>query len=169
MLVGFLFFCFCVVILITILVIYFSVNSQLLQFFLGCLIIIIVTTTMSNWLSFKQNLLLVLHLFVGRTIILSTHFMDEADILGDRIAIISEGQLQCCGSSMFLKKQFASGYYLTLVVSDEARLRQTRESTEEAVANGINSSAVRANAAAAYIEHIDSVECYCVEIIFFIS
>ena len=39
----------------------------------------------------------------GRTMILSTHFMDEADLLGDRIAILADGQLQCCGSSMFLK------------------------------------------------------------------
>ncbi|KAM4611576.1 phospholipid-transporting ATPase ABCA1 [Polymixia lowei] len=51
----------------------------------------------------------------GRTIILSTHHMDEADILGDRIAIISHGRLRCCGSSLFLKKCFGSGYYLTLV------------------------------------------------------
>ncbi|KAM4710016.1 phospholipid-transporting ATPase ABCA1-like [Discoglossus pictus] len=51
----------------------------------------------------------------GRTIILSTHHMDEADILGDRIAIISHGKLCCCGSSMFLKKYFGSGYFLTLV------------------------------------------------------
>ncbi|XP_023665182.2 phospholipid-transporting ATPase ABCA1-like [Paramormyrops kingsleyae] len=51
----------------------------------------------------------------GRTIILSTHHMDEADILGDRIAIISHGRLCCCGSSLFLKKCFGSGYYLTLV------------------------------------------------------
>ncbi|KAJ0055813.1 hypothetical protein NL108_012856, partial [Boleophthalmus pectinirostris] len=51
----------------------------------------------------------------GRTIILSTHHMDEADILGDRIAIISNGKMRCCGSSLFLKKQFGSGYYLTLV------------------------------------------------------
>ncbi|XP_075459417.1 phospholipid-transporting ATPase ABCA1-like isoform X2 [Ascaphus truei] len=51
----------------------------------------------------------------GRTIILSTHHMDEADILGDRIAIISHGKLCCCGSSMFLKKCFGSGYFLTLV------------------------------------------------------
>ncbi len=27
----------------------------------------------------------------GRTVLLSTHFMDEADILGDRIAIMSNG------------------------------------------------------------------------------
>ncbi|CAB1430296.1 unnamed protein product [Pleuronectes platessa] len=51
----------------------------------------------------------------GRTIILSTHHMDEADILGDRIAIISQGKMRCCGSSLFLKKSFGSGYYLTLV------------------------------------------------------
>ncbi|KAJ1524618.1 hypothetical protein ONE63_011102 [Megalurothrips usitatus] len=36
----------------------------------------------------------------GRTVILTTHFMDEADLLGDRIAIISNGRLQCCGSSV---------------------------------------------------------------------
>ena len=47
--------------------------------------------------------------------------MDEADMLGDRIAIISSGRLVCCGSSMFLKKIFGSGYYLTLVLSDEKR------------------------------------------------
>lgn len=41
--------------------------------------------------------------------------MDEADLLGDRIAVINEGQLRCCGSSLFLKTRFGSGYYLTLV------------------------------------------------------
>ena len=30
----------------------------------------------------------------GRVILLTTHFMDEADILGDRIAIMAEGKLQ---------------------------------------------------------------------------
>jgi ATP-binding cassette subfamily A (ABC1) protein 3 len=42
----------------------------------------------------------------GRTIVLSTHFMDEADVLGDRIAIMAEGVVKCCGSSMFLKKLY---------------------------------------------------------------
>ncbi|XP_059140252.1 phospholipid-transporting ATPase ABCA1-like, partial [Physella acuta] len=51
----------------------------------------------------------------GRTIILSTHHMDEADVLGDRIAIISQGKLCTVGTSLFLKKKFGSGYYLTLV------------------------------------------------------
>lgn len=48
----------------------------------------------------------------NRTILLTTHFMDEADVLGDRIAIMSEGVVKCYGTSFFLKKQFGSGYRL---------------------------------------------------------
>lgn len=40
----------------------------------------------------------------NRTMILSTHFMEEADLLGDRIAIMASGKVQCVGSSLFLKK-----------------------------------------------------------------
>uniref|UniRef100_A0A4W3K1G7 ABC transporter domain-containing protein n=1 Tax=Callorhinchus milii TaxID=7868 RepID=A0A4W3K1G7_CALMI len=66
----------------------------------------------------------------GRTIILSTHHMDEADILGDRIAIISNGKLCCCGSSLFLKNQLGTGYYLTLVKKDvEPSLSSCRNSS----------------------------------------
>uniref|UniRef100_A0A7N9AQ11 P-type phospholipid transporter n=1 Tax=Mastacembelus armatus TaxID=205130 RepID=A0A7N9AQ11_9TELE len=62
----------------------------------------------------------------GRTIILSTHHMDEADILGDRIAIISHGKMRCCGSSLFLKKCFGSGYYLTLVQDGTEKMTAQR-------------------------------------------
>lgn len=48
----------------------------------------------------------------GRTILLSTHFMDEADVLGDRIAIMNQGELKCYGSSFFLKNAFGTGYEL---------------------------------------------------------
>ncbi|XP_025225531.1 ATP-binding cassette sub-family A member 3 [Theropithecus gelada] len=50
-----------------------------------------------------------------RTIVLTTHFMDEADLLGDRIAIMAKGELQCCGSSLFLKQKYGAGYHMTLV------------------------------------------------------
>ncbi|KAK9892600.1 hypothetical protein WA026_020981 [Henosepilachna vigintioctopunctata] len=49
-----------------------------------------------------------------RTILLTTHFMDEADLLGDRIAIMSGGVLQCCGRSFFLKKKYGTGYHLII-------------------------------------------------------
>ena len=42
----------------------------------------------------------------GRTIMLTTHYMDEADYLGDRIAIMANGRLQCAGTSMYLKQQY---------------------------------------------------------------
>ncbi|XP_030087361.2 phospholipid-transporting ATPase ABCA7 [Serinus canaria] len=54
----------------------------------------------------------------GRTIILSTHYMDEAELLGDRTAIISQGRLCCCGSPLFLKARLGTGYHLTLVKRD---------------------------------------------------
>uniref|UniRef100_A0A240PML2 ABC transporter domain-containing protein n=1 Tax=Anopheles atroparvus TaxID=41427 RepID=A0A240PML2_ANOAO len=50
-----------------------------------------------------------------RTLILSTHFMDEADMLGDRIAIMADGKLKAVGSSFFLKKKFGVGYRLICV------------------------------------------------------
>ncbi|KAH6817747.1 ATP-binding cassette A1 [Perilla frutescens var. frutescens] len=51
----------------------------------------------------------------GRIILLTTHSMDEADALGDRIAIMANGSLKCCGSSFYLKQHYGVGYTLTLV------------------------------------------------------
>uniref|UniRef100_A0A665VH46 ABC transporter domain-containing protein n=1 Tax=Echeneis naucrates TaxID=173247 RepID=A0A665VH46_ECHNA len=51
----------------------------------------------------------------GRTILLTTHFMDEADLLGDRIAIMAGGELQCCGSPLFLKNKYGAGYHMVIV------------------------------------------------------
>ena len=45
----------------------------------------------------------------GRVIVLTTHFMDEADLLGDRVAIMADGALRCCGSSLFLKNHYGVG------------------------------------------------------------
>ena len=50
----------------------------------------------------------------GRVMVLTTHFMDEADILGDRIGIMANGTLLCCGSSLFLKNKFGVGYRLNI-------------------------------------------------------
>ena len=57
----------------------------------------------------------------GRTILLSTHFMDEADVLGDRIAIMAEGELKAVGSSFFLKKRFGVGYRLVCVKNEDCK------------------------------------------------
>jgi len=49
-------------------------------------------------------------------IVLTTHSMEEADILGDRIGIMARGQLCCLGSGLHLKQKFGSGYRLSVQV-----------------------------------------------------
>ena len=50
-----------------------------------------------------------------KIVILTTHYMDEADVLGDRIGIMAKGNMMCLGSSLFLKKRFGAGYKITMV------------------------------------------------------
>ncbi|TGJ86264.1 hypothetical protein E0Z10_g2491 [Xylaria hypoxylon] len=45
-----------------------------------------------------------------RTIIMTTHFLDEADLLADHIAILSKGTLRAQGSSVELKDRLGAGY-----------------------------------------------------------
>lgn len=45
--------------------------------------------------------------------------MDEADILGDRICIMADGKIKCCGSSLFLKNRYGVGY--NLVIAKKSR------------------------------------------------
>uniref|UniRef100_A0A4W5PJ99 ABC transporter domain-containing protein n=1 Tax=Hucho hucho TaxID=62062 RepID=A0A4W5PJ99_9TELE len=62
----------------------------------------------------------------GRVTVLSTHYMDEADILADRKAVISQGQLKCVGSSLYLKTKCGVGYHLKLVQQTHIALYYTR-------------------------------------------
>ena len=51
----------------------------------------------------------------GRANVLTTHSMEEADVLGDRIAIMARGRLRCIGSAIHLKHRFGSGYQVTIL------------------------------------------------------
>lgn len=46
----------------------------------------------------------------GRAIILTTHSMEEADILSDRIGIMAKGRLRRIGTSIRLKSRFGTGF-----------------------------------------------------------
>ena len=48
----------------------------------------------------------------GRSIVLTTHFLDEADVLSDRIGIIKNGRLVTVGTSLYLKHTLGAGYTL---------------------------------------------------------
>jgi len=55
-----------------------------------------------------------------RCIVLTTHSMEEADALCERIGIMAEGSLQCLGSQLHLKHRFGSGYQLKLNLEPQA-------------------------------------------------
>ena len=57
----------------------------------------------------------------GRSIVLTTHSMEEADALCGRIGIMAYGQLRCLGSSLHLKAKFGAGHKVDLIVRDGAR------------------------------------------------
>eukprot|EP01114_Cavostelium_apophysatum_P014827 TRINITY_DN3937_c0_g1_i2.p1 TRINITY_DN3937_c0_g1~~TRINITY_DN3937_c0_g1_i2.p1 ORF type:complete len:862 (+),score=239.32 TRINITY_DN3937_c0_g1_i2:158-2743(+) len=50
----------------------------------------------------------------NRVVVLTTHSMEEADILGDNIGVMAAGKLRCVGTSLHLKNKFGLGYRVNL-------------------------------------------------------
>ena len=59
----------------------------------------------------------------GKTVILTTHLMDEADRLSDRVAIIDHGKLLCLDTPDNLKKDTGEGDVVEITLSD-AKMNQ---------------------------------------------
>ena len=58
--------------------------------------------------------------------------MEEADALSDRIAIMNHGQVKCCGTPLYLKNTFGSGYRLNLAKNikfDESNFKAVLQKT----------------------------------------
>ena len=55
-----------------------------------------------------------------KAIVLTTHAMEEADVLCDRIGIMGEGKLRCVGPSSDLKRRFGAGFKLSIRTTDES-------------------------------------------------
>ncbi|KAL8949166.1 MAG: hypothetical protein Q9222_004698 [Ikaeria aurantiellina] len=89
----------------------------------------------------------------NRTIIMTTHFLDEADFLSDHIAILSTGQLKAIGPSAALKHQYGEGYSIHVSAGTSAPLIQGLkrvESLEGTTYSGLDSmDAIHA------VEHIE--------------
>ncbi|KYB26832.1 ATP-binding cassette sub-family A member 3-like Protein [Tribolium castaneum] len=52
----------------------------------------------------------------SKTILITTHFMEEADVLGDYIAIMADGRLQDSDTPYNLKKKYNTGYHMSLML-----------------------------------------------------
>jgi len=50
----------------------------------------------------------------NKCMILTTHLMDEAEVLSDRIGIITNGTLKCLGTQFKLKRVYGKGFKLVI-------------------------------------------------------
>ncbi|KAH9502477.1 ATP-binding cassette sub- A member 12 [Bulinus truncatus] len=73
----------------------------------------------------------------GRTILLTTHHLDEADFLSDRIAVMHQGKLICYGSPSFIKWSVGGNYRLTVIKKDQALVP---EDSSKRIENDIQSA-----------------------------
>ena len=67
----------------------------------------------------------------GKTVILTTHLMDEADSLSDRIAIIDHGELLRLDTPENLKKEIGEGDVVEMVLSDPEKNRKLVDELEK--------------------------------------
>ncbi len=58
----------------------------------------------------------------GRTVLLTTHYMAEAEQLCDRVAIIDRGQVLACDSTPALRRQVQGGQHVELELGGDATL-----------------------------------------------
>ncbi|KAF9407456.1 ATP-binding cassette sub- A member 1 [Podila epigama] len=72
----------------------------------------------------------------GRIIILTTHSMEEADILGDRICVMAHGRLRAIGNSIHLKNKFGAGYRIS-IMTDPSTTEQVKSIVETKVPGAI--------------------------------
>lgn len=56
----------------------------------------------------------ILCLDTGRTIIFTTHHLDEAEMLSDHVAVLQQGKLKCYAPPAGLKETYGQGLTLTL-------------------------------------------------------
>lgn len=59
---------------------------------------------------------------------LTTHSMEEADALSDRLGIMAYGALRCIGSSLHLKAKFGAGHKIDLVIKEVSTKAQSHTS-----------------------------------------
>lgn len=52
----------------------------------------------------------------GRSVVFTTHYLEEADMLADRKVILAGGTVITCGTSSELKRLWGDGYWLNLSV-----------------------------------------------------
>lgn len=90
-----------------------------------------------------------------RTIIMTTHFLDEADFLADNIAIMYKGSLKAEGTSATLKNRFGNGYTVKLPNYIDLDVSLSGPIEKEASRHQILYRVATATLAAELVEHLE--------------
>jgi hypothetical protein len=72
-----------------------------------------------------------------RVILLTTHAMEEADLLSDQVAILNEGSLVAFGTPLELKSKYGSAIQFSLI-TDKEKVDSVEESIKEKFSDSMN-------------------------------
>ena len=73
----------------------------------------------------------------NKIILITTHSLDEAEYLGDKIGIMSDGQFICCGTSSYLKSKYPCGFNINLLINSEVFNEQKKQEIFEKIINDV--------------------------------
>ncbi|CAF3456278.1 unnamed protein product [Rotaria sp. Silwood1] len=73
----------------------------------------------------------------GKCIIMTTHFLEEADVLSDRIAVMTKGRLQANGTPEFLKQQTDFEYRIFIDKNETCDIQQVTQFFQEHVQTAV--------------------------------
>ena len=75
---------------------------------------------------------LIQRLKLEKTIIMSTHAMEEAELLSDKIIVLNQGEIKCVGSPQQLKNMHGKGYRVSMIC-EKSNLNQVKKIVEKVV------------------------------------
>jgi len=68
-----------------------------------------------------------------KIIILTTHSLEEAEYLGDRIGIMKTGKFVCSWSSSYLKENYTHGFHLNLIINNKIFTEEVKKKLYEKI------------------------------------
>lgn len=81
-------------------------------------------TTGLDPLKQREIIELIQYIKKDKVIILTTHMMEEAEALSDKIMIMHEGGIQAVGTPLALKEKYGEGYIITFLTQNKSNLKR---------------------------------------------